>query len=391
MDRESTGRRPGEHGRTTHPRIRMGFRFTLLLAVIALMPGCASNFGPSSVREERPNYNREIVRSHDEQMLLNLVRLRYRDTPLFVELTSVVTSYAFDRNVSLGAKLITGRTGDEYTAGAGVLIGNRPTITYLPLQGEDFAIRMLSPLPLDSIMLFSQTGWSIERLLLLCVQRINDTENAASATGPTPATAPEFRRFRDLAARLRRLSLTNRFGLNWDFAEPESSQAAFHMKFWLRPPEDPNDPLMADIAAVRSILGLDADREEYAMTPFPFRRNPDEVGVRGRSLLGVLYFLSQAVEAPPEHAARGLVTVTRDTDGAPFDWNLLLGDIMRIHASKSKPDNAFAAVQHRDWWFYIADEDLSSKSTLSLLHFLFSLQSASGKGKSPVLTLPIGR
>ncbi len=389
----STGRRAERHGGTTGPRVRPGLRIAALLAVVALLPGCASNFGPSAVREERPNYNREIVRSHDEQMLLNLVRLRYRDTPLFVELTSVVTSYTFDRNLSLGARVIAGRAADEYTAGAGMFIGNRPTITYLPLQGEEFAIRMLSPLPIESIMLFSQTGWSVERLMLLCVQRINDLENAPSATGPTPAAAPDFRRFRDLATRLRRLSLADRFGMHWGMAEPaaEGAPQSFRLKFWLRAPADPADALSADVAAVREALGLGPDREEYAMTPFPYSHSPDEVGIRGRSLLGVLYFLSQSVEPPADHEAAGLVTITRDADGEPFAWRQVLGDTMRIRSSKTKPDNAFAAVAHRGWWFYIADDDLTSKSTLSLLHFLFSLQSASGKGRSPVLTLPVGR
>ena len=49
------------------------------------------------------------------------------------------------------------------------------------------------------------------------------------------------------------------------------------------------------------------------------------------------------------------------------------------------------AVQHRGWWFYIADDDQSSKATFSLLNILYSLQQATGQGKSPVLTLPIGR
>jgi len=363
----------------------------LLVSAALLLQACASNIGPSSVRRERPNYNREIVQSHDEQMLLNLVRLRYRDTPLFVELTSVVTSYAFDQNLSIGAKIFDSKVGDEYTAGAGLLIGNRPTVTYLPLQGEEFAIRMLSPLPLDSIMLFSQTGWSVERLMLLCVQRINEIENAASATGPTPAGKPNFEAFRDLATRLRRLSIAGRFGMNWDFGEDPGMQSVYHMKFWLKPPEDPADPLTADIAAVREALQIDPGIDEYTLTPFPHKRRPDEVGMRGRSLLGVLYFLSQSVEAPKEHVDAGLVTVTLDRDGRPFDWSSLLKDTMRIHSSKDRPTNAFVAVAHRGWWFYIADDDLTSKSSLSLLNFLFSLQSASGKGKSPVLTLPVGR
>ena len=340
----STGRRAERHGGTTGPRVRPGLRIAALLAVVALLPGCASNFGPSAVREERPNYNREIVRSHDEQMLLNLVRLRYRDTPLFVELTSVVTSYTFDRNLSLGARVIAGRAADEYTAGAGMFIGNRPTITYLPLQGEEFAIRMLSPLPIESIMLFSQTGWSVERLMLLCVQRINDLENAPSATGPTPAAAPDFRRFRDLATRLRRLSLADRFGMHWGMAEPaaEGAPQSFRLKFWLRAPADPADALSADVAAVREALGLGPDREEYAMTPFPYSHSPDEVGIRGRSLLCGISCPSRWSRRPimrPQDWSRSPATPTASPSPGGRSWGTPCASALRRRSptTRSRP------------------------------------------------------
>lgn len=361
-----------------------------LCCLLALLPGCASNFGPLNLRAERPNYNREIIQSQDEQMLLNLVRLRYRDTPMFVELTSVVTSYTFDRNVNFEGKANTVIPNDELKLGAGVVIGNRPTITYLPLQGEEFATRMLSPMPLDSIMLFSQTGWSIERLMLLCVQRVNDVYNAPTATGPTPATRPDFEAFADLAARLRRLQQAGLFGMSWEHGNSDNPPPNRRPRLWLHVPADPDSALAADVAAVRQALGLDPALDEFQLTQFPYKREAFEIGVRGRSLLGVLFYLSQSVEPPPEHVAAGLVTVTFDDGRQPFDWKRLLGSTMRIRSAKQKPATAFIAVQHRGFWFYVDDTDLDSKSSLSLLNFLFSLQSASGKGKSPILTLPVG-
>ena len=69
----------------------------------------------------------------------------------------------------------------------------------------------------------------------------------------------------------------------------------------------------------------------------------------------------------------------------------MTGKVMTIHSQEEEPQRAYLAVQHRGWWFYIADDDQTSKTTFSLLNILFSLQSASGKGKSPLLTLPVGR
>ena len=161
--------------------------------------------------------------------------------------------------------------------------------------------------------------------------------------------------------------------------------------FWLRDPADPHSPLAADIAAVRRDLDLEPGRNDFQLTESPFKRQPNQVGIRCRSLLGVLYFLSQSVEPPAPDIQAGLVTVTRDDDGNVFDWSKVTGRIMTIHSQPDRPQRAAVAVRHRGWWFYIADDDQTSKSTFGLLNILFSLQSSSGEGKSPLLTLPIGR
>jgi hypothetical protein len=92
---------------------------------------------------------------------------------------------------------------------------------------------------------------------------------------------------------------------------------------------------------------------------------------------------------PP--SAELIVTVTKDDNGQPFDWSKVTGKVMTIHSQKERPRNAYVAVQHRGWWFYIADDDQNSKTTFSLLNILFSLQAATGKGKAPLLTLPVGK
>jgi hypothetical protein len=98
-------------------------------------------------------------------------------------------------------------------------------------------------------------------------------------------------------------------------------------------------------------------------------------------LLGVLYFLSQSVELPAQDVQAGLVTVTEDRFGQPFDWSRVTRKIMAIHSPEKRPDNAYVAVQHRGWRFYIAADDHRSKATWSLLNILFALQSASAQGE----------
>ena len=264
-------------------------------------------------------------------------------------------------------------------------------MTYSPLVGDQFAERLLSPLPLDSLMLFSQSGWSAERLLLVAVLRVNDLFNAPTATGPTPALKPAYEPFLDMAERFHALQQAGLIGLNWERQGHETNAPGRDPHFWIRMPADTNSPMAADVLAVRRAADLEPGRTDFALSAFPFHRLPNELGIRCRSLMGILYFLSTAVEPPTPHVRDGLVTVTRDENGQPFDWSKLTGKVMTIRSQKDRPTDVAVAVRYRGWWFFLADNDQNSKITFSLLNTLFQLQAAAGSGKSPLLTLPVGR
>jgi hypothetical protein len=239
-------------------------------------------------------------------------------------------------------------------------------------------------------MLFTQSGWSAERLLLVTIQRINDVFNAPTATGPTPEHEPDYEAFAHLADRFHRLQLAGLIGLNWEMKEHEKDPPGRNPHFWVRQPANLKSHLAADVAAVRRDLDLAPGRDDFQLTAFPFERQRTEVGMRCRSLLGVLYFLSQSVELPAPDVQAGLATVTLDDHGRPFDWSKVTGRVMTIHSQKERPEKAYVAVRYRGSWFYIADDDPRSKATFSLLNILFSLQAATGKNESPLLTLPVG-
>src|SRR5262249_50722589 len=199
-------------------------------------------------------------------------------------------------------------------------------------------------------MLFEQGGWSADRLLLVTVQRMNAVFNGPTAGGPTPARPPDYEAFADLAERLERLPSAHLAGFNWEQKETETQPPGRNPRFWIRPPADPRSPLAADVAAVRRYLGLEPGSDEFALTAFPYKRQPTEVGVRCRSLLSVLYLLSQSVEPPPPDIESGGVTGTEDKDGRPVDWSRVTGKVMTIHSPEGRPDPADGAAPYRGRW-----------------------------------------
>jgi hypothetical protein len=110
-----------------------------------------------------------------------------------------------------------------------------------------------------------------------------------------------------------------------------------------------------------------------------------------RSLLCVLFFLSQNVKVPKEDVSKGVVRITLTENAVPFDWSKVLQNSFIVESTPNPPPSPAVAVRYRGSWFYIEDSDIESKATLMLVSQLFALQSGQGKAITPILTLPVGK
>ncbi|MGH7498749.1 MAG: hypothetical protein ACREL3_07855 [Gemmatimonadales bacterium] len=362
--------------------IRRLTAFPLLL----LAAGCFSNFGPGTVPAARFDYNQRIAQSWNEQLLLNLVRLRYRDTPYFLEVGTVLAQYQIVRHASAAASIgVGGGEGSAVGPSIGADFAESPTITYQPLQGEEFVRRLLEPVPGETLMLLAGSGWSVERLLICCVNAINGIANVPSAAGPTPSVARVDPRFRSAARLLRRLQSSGRLQpVRGPGGQPEGRVA-------ITPPDSTQPADTTTLDSLASLLRLDRAARELDITVDQGVERPAELRLRLRSLLGAMFYLSQAVDVPEGDARAGLVTTSQMPDGTAADWPALMGGIFRVRSSETRPNGAFTSVRYRGHWFYIDDADLESKTTFGLLLNLFSLQSAQSRAAQPLLTVPAGQ
>jgi hypothetical protein len=155
---------------------------------------------------------------------------------------------------------------------------------------------------------------------------------------------------------------------------------------------DPNPDYQSVIDELKSLLGTTTQSQLFRITNNFLDAKEDEWDVRARSILSVLHYLSHNVEIPDDHKEAGLVTITRTMDGEEFNWEETpAGRLLKVRSKKwGRPDNAFVSVPYRGSWFYIADNDLNSKSTFKLLTLLFNLQAGHIRDAGPTLTLPVG-
>jgi hypothetical protein len=331
----------------------------VLLAALALA-GCRG-LGPRTVPSDRFHYNEAIARSWNEQLLLNLVRLRHRHTPLFLEIDSVVTKYSLSGSASAGASLPEGGA-DAYDLGLSGKYSESPTITYVPLQGADFAKRLLSPIPPTTLLLLAQSGWSVDRLFLACVQQVNEVRNAPATLEGAPA-APNDAEFRKLARLLREHHQAKLLDVRVEQAEEEES-TWLHLRTAVRK----EDRARAD--EIARMIGIEAKVGRYRLLPAAMTERITDIALLPRSVMAVMAYLSDGVQLPGE--------------AEPRDRRL------RVRSAARAPDGAFVRVRYRDSWYFIAEDDLESKSTFGLLTQLFSIQSTESRFRGPLITLPAG-
>lgn len=352
--------------------------------MLAGVMGCVG-IGPRAIGAQRGDYNIALQETNDQQLLLNIVRLRYAETPSFLEVTGIVTQLRIE-----AAGKAEGTVGADMgvTAGGSVVYVDQPTITYLPSQGEAFVRRFLTPITPETLLLLWESGWSFKRVARLAVQRINRIDNAPRASGPTPTrleTNDEFVALMDAMAPLTR---TGKLRFEFEDIAVGESPAARRVVLRVLGPDDDA------VREVLRMLELSSDRDHYPLVTGAAHAASgppwDSIYVQTRSLLGVLFFIANCVEIPAVHARAGVVTTTVGSSGADFDWAAITDDVLHIRTSHAKPDRAHMLVRHRKQWFYIDDTDVKSKSTFLLLSLLYALQAAPPSGGGPTLTLPVG-
>lgn len=365
--------------------------FAIALFELSLLGGC-STLGPRTIRGDRFNYNQAAAESSNEQLLLNIVRLRYGEPIHWLEIGSMLSQYTFEAGVDFTTwnydikrwknptlRAISGvrpdpSPTDSWRANLGW--SDRPTITYLPVQGKEFAQRVLTPIPATTIIYLAQSGWNIDHVFECCVQRVNDVENKPihDVTAGNWVTGIKFKTMAGVMKKMQDAGKL-RFSLEYDVGE----QATYLYSAI-------NDISIEEEAKeLAELLDLSTETRRFKLVDGGRRHNTDELAIQTRSLLGTMYALSQYVEAPAEHLKSGeIMNPYTSEDGVTQEpW-------LRVMHSRVPVPDAMAQIYYRGYWFYVPRTDWFSKRTFALLTYLFSLQASGASSQAPMVTVQAG-
>jgi len=358
----------------------MTLRFFLVSIAIAIMTSC-SNLGPSTVPRDRFDYNTAISNSWKEQTLLNIVKLRYADMPLFVEVASIVSGYTLESSVSLGGAVTLDNAvqGDLMSLGAGGTFTDRPTITYAPITGAKFNQSFMTPIPPKLLLFMMQSGWQVETIFPITIDAVNGLRSIIAAGKHSRPGDPEFYRVIELLQELQLSGMTNMRVVK------ENGQKETTIIFFSR--NDMPQKTKDSFSELNTLLRLDPEADNFNVVYGLIPKSEQEIAIQTRSMLQIMITLATLVDVPKIHVLEGS-TVPKTF--APGQDENHLGEIIKIHSSPDHPETPFVSVRYKDHWFWIDENDFSSKRTFTFLMILFSLTESGGNKGLPLVTIPAG-
>ena len=360
--------------------VQKGLQATVLITLVLTLTSCAA-IGPHTVGRDRFDYTTAISDSWKAQMLLNMVKMRYGDTPTFLDVASVINQYSVESQVDLRlswANPITGALTNTQSAGGATRYIDRPTITYSPLTGEKFARSLMTPIPPAAILSLIQANYPADLVLRITVHSVNGIRNRFGGAARARPADPEFY---PLLERLKRLQTSGAVGLRVQkTTEKDATLMTIRSKV--------DETTAEDSLATRRMLGLDPTAQDFTIAYASIAKNDREVAILSRSILEIIVDFASYIEVPDIHVEEKRVNPTQTEDTGP---GVPSTPLIRIHSSREKPADAFVAVPYRGYWFWIDDRDLPSKRIFSFIMFIFTLVEDTGRKEgAPIVTIPAG-
>jgi len=337
----------------------------------AALAACGS-IGPKTMDRDQLDYGRSVGNSWKNQMLTNLVRLRYVDMPVFVDVGQIVSGYTLETQVSAEVGFSNSFTGgDAQGVGAGGKFTDRPTITYMPKTGEDYLRSLLEPVEPRSLLSLVLAGYSSELLFTWAVESINGRKNYSMVAGKARQADPEFTEYVKLLQELQDAAAIS--------FELENDPKTGHDIIMVMDNDGLPEAIQAKRKRVGELLGLSQNLSRYRVMYAPYSSDGGILAMQTRSIMQMLIALSGFIDIPPEN---------RSFASSGYDVPSGVTRPFHVHSGPDRPEDKFAQINYKGDWYWIENHDLQSKRVFTLMLFLTTLTNYEGDKNAPVLTIP---
>ena len=310
----------------------------LLLVVLTFATvGCT---GPKLLHRSVLDYDETISTLERKMLLVNIAR-RHRSVPLHFTVTSSIAA-TFDVVKSAGfAGTLFERASDDSTNNLalnfGMSLSENPTLGIVPMQGNEFTERILSPLEEDKFEFLVVQGEAVDMLMRLMARGIelqNEDGTFKRFILNRPSHMEEYKEFRKMALHLAFLNISRNLfvgklafsaAVSPELSGPPSAsditEAVEKGYFVIKNEEDGSHKLYKHFTGRVVITNYDplalTDSERDALNKLASKRPenfilvdirpgypggdfPIRGGIKLRSLYGIIDFVGESIENSPE-------------------------------------------------------------------------------------------
>lgn len=343
------------------------------LVPLVLLCGCSA-FGSQRLQSDPVDYAHALNVAQKRQTLLNIVGLRYADTPAFLQVVQVIAGYSLSGTASSSVNWSTTSSENTGQLGGNLTFSNHPTFTFSPVTGEAYAQAYIRPMSPALVLPLAQSGVPIDLLLRIAVQSIARHRNSAALSGPMNAGSPEFF---ELMRVLRALQLEGVLRLRY-LSEGSDGRVFLSLK------ADGSSPprLLRDVRRARELLLMGEEMEEVELVYGSVRDERRKIGVTTRSVVGILTELGAQIEVPESEVGQRAVLPTVGVIGGETRPAIV------VHVGERPPSEPFTQVRYGNQSYWIAHEDFDSKFAFSVVQNLIALAQTSQTAAPPAVTIP---
>lgn len=354
-------------------------------ALIAVSISACGSVGPQSVPRDRIDYASAIGDSWKQQTLLNIVKLRYGDLPVFLDVQQVIAGYQFNSTATAGfnasSTIPENPTPSFMTLGGSVLLQgsyrDSPTVIYAPTVGSDFLTRLMTPIPPSAILFLLQAGYAADGVMSLTLDSINGINNRSDRRiNLGRAADPRFTRLGSLIREMQSAG-----ALEIRIVQPKGAAETSMIMF---KPRQKDPAIEAKRREIAEILGLAPDLQEIGVYYGGSSGRNDEIAMQTRSMLQIMLELGFGMQLPDNDVQQGRAWPSQQVDQSSASSMPLL----HIASGETRPADAFVAVPYHGRWFWIPDTEVAAKYTFSFVMLLFSVSDKGAQSTSPVVTIP---
>lgn len=328
-----------------------------------LWTGCVS---PVAMHRAVLEYDWTVNRIETELLLLNIARTRYHEPIHFTAVSNIAATFDFRVNTGL-AGLLAGTPGaDSLSLTLGSSAAENPTVTIIPIQGEEFTTRLLTPITEKTILSLGQQEIDPAILFRLVSQGIilEDNEGQRRFLSNQPRRKEEYREFRRRVMHLSSLHSKRRLFIGpLQFTDGGQRQTGRIVMTNY----DPN--ALSDNE--REALNRKAERfnEQHLLVDI----QPDHPGgdfslfgqIKLRSFKAILEFIGRGISEEPEFHV--------DPDPRTGSVAVNPARTLTIRESRTQPEAAIISAQKRGLWYYIDQESAKGESFDRWNHEAFDL------------------